>query len=617
VQIIEVTDFGVRSAVLRLRRSGTPMQFVVYPMLHAAEPAFFEAVTSRLATADVIVAEGVGRGSRPSPLVAALTLTYKVLRFNRRMHLVVQDIDPTAFGVPVVRPDVDAEEFRTWWRRIRWRDRLILWCVLPVVVALRLFGGTRAIWSKAMEVNDLPSAEDEELADVMPELDDAIMGERDRRLLAALGELHEQRGSEAIEVAVVYGAGHVPPIVHSLLARYGYRARGAEWITVVGFDGSTVGPAPEPARAEQQRAEPPTRRRSAPVPRRPAEPTAGRQAPATPPVTLESVEANVHRLRGLETGDPERRDGELSSALMRQAGLLLEAGRHEEAVAAADEAVDLAESLREIHEAGHNDTYGLVLAMLARCLKASGRIEQAAALSAEAVEVLGATQSPDPDRRAELRTPSLATHAELLVLRGDHRAATVAAQETIELCREASPQADVSVALAWIKALSALRSSQLDLGDAEAALDSGRRAVSVARRLVGRDPTRRRALWSALLQLAWTQWRLEADDGGLRSAEEAEAIARDLGDDRLLARSIQYTYRCYDESGQTRRALALTEEAVRICTDRADLDADGLGSLSTALFHHAEMLDAAGQPDEACDARDRAATLSDISISDG
>jgi len=54
MQIIEVTDFGVRSAVIRLRRRETPLQFVLYPMIHMAKPAFYTAVTVRLKRADVL-----------------------------------------------------------------------------------------------------------------------------------------------------------------------------------------------------------------------------------------------------------------------------------------------------------------------------------------------------------------------------------------------------------------------------------------------------------------------------------------------------------------------------------------------------------------------------------
>jgi hypothetical protein len=233
MQIIEVTDLAVRSAVIRLRRRETPLQFMLYPMIHMARPAFYSAVTARLQRADVVVVEGVGGGQQKrSVLAGALTLSYTVLRFNRRAKLVEQDIDYTALGVPVVRPDVSLEEFETGWRQVPLTQRLMMWSVLPFVVLARLFGGTRIIWSRSMEQNDLPSPDEEDLADRMPELEAAFGGDRDDRLLATLCRLHEERSGEDIEVAVVYGAAHVPVIVRGLMDRYGYRPRSADWLTV-------------------------------------------------------------------------------------------------------------------------------------------------------------------------------------------------------------------------------------------------------------------------------------------------------------------------------------------------------------------------------------------------
>ncbi|GAA1891587.1 hypothetical protein [Asanoa iriomotensis] len=234
MQIIEVTDLAVRSAVIRLRRPGTALRFVLYPMLHMAKPTFYSAVTRRLKAADVVVVEGVGGGGRKgSVLVGALTLSYRVLRFNRGAKLVEQRIDYAALGVPIVRPDVSKAEFADGWRRIPLKERLLMWAVFPAIVVVRLFGGTRVIWSRSMELNDLPlTLKDEELNDLSPELEAALGGERDERLLAALCHLHEERGDEDIEVAVVYGAGHTAAVVLGLMQRYGYRPRSADWLTI-------------------------------------------------------------------------------------------------------------------------------------------------------------------------------------------------------------------------------------------------------------------------------------------------------------------------------------------------------------------------------------------------
>ncbi len=86
----------------------------------------------------------------------------------------------------------------------------------------------RAVDATGMECEDL-------VPDQAGEFEEPIVDSRDRLLLSALDAIHDERCSEAIAVAVVYGAGHMPAVVHHLLGRYGYRAREADWLTVFPF----------------------------------------------------------------------------------------------------------------------------------------------------------------------------------------------------------------------------------------------------------------------------------------------------------------------------------------------------------------------------------------------
>jgi hypothetical protein len=89
MQIIEVSDLGVRSAVIWLQRRETPMRFVLFPMLHLGTPSFYAEVTRRLRACDLVVAEGIrGRSIQAS----ALTLTYRLSGGARRGGLVVQGL---------------------------------------------------------------------------------------------------------------------------------------------------------------------------------------------------------------------------------------------------------------------------------------------------------------------------------------------------------------------------------------------------------------------------------------------------------------------------------------------------------------------------------------------
>jgi hypothetical protein len=226
MQIIDTSALGTRSAVLRLKRRGTELNFLIFPMIHVASPAFYAEVTQQLGRCGVVVVEGV---SGRSALSWALTMTYRIIPANRRSGLVQQCIDYAALGVPVVRPDVTVEEFGRSWRTLPLWLRLSIWCMLPVVTVAQLFGGRKRLLAPDIALNDddLPeSVAEERFAAVLG-------GERDDRLYAALVELHETRSGERIDVAVVYGAKHVPDLVHRLATTLGYRPRTADWITVV------------------------------------------------------------------------------------------------------------------------------------------------------------------------------------------------------------------------------------------------------------------------------------------------------------------------------------------------------------------------------------------------
>jgi hypothetical protein len=227
MQIIEHSIAGTRSAVLRLKRPGTALEFLVFPMIHVASPEFFAAVEERLRRCDLLVVEGV---SGRSALVRAFTMTYRVIPANRRSGLVEDNIPYRSLGVPVICPDATAEDVERSWSQVPIQHRLATYAMLPAVAAMQFFGGRQRLLSPEAEVNDLPSPRDEEFAE---HFDRVLLRERDARLLAALTEIHRTRSHERVDVAVVYGAGHVPTLVRGLLDRHGYRVRTAEWLTVV------------------------------------------------------------------------------------------------------------------------------------------------------------------------------------------------------------------------------------------------------------------------------------------------------------------------------------------------------------------------------------------------
>jgi hypothetical protein len=264
VQIIEVTDVaGVRAAVHTFGRRSTPLQFVVFPMVHLAEAAFYEQVQAKLKDCDLVVAEGVTNGSgraerragrddrgglrvgsgRPprgrmwsSVRLRALTGTYRWVELDRRFGLTVQDIDAHRLGVPVVNPDVSAAELGRLWRQyVPLVMSAAVWILIPVyTIGIWLFG-TRRLIGRNLAMDDLPAAEEVLVGDRVQAMIDVVVKRRDSSLLKALASIHEERCEEPIRVAVVYGARHVPAVITGLHV-LGYRHRSAEWLPVFGFD---------------------------------------------------------------------------------------------------------------------------------------------------------------------------------------------------------------------------------------------------------------------------------------------------------------------------------------------------------------------------------------------
>ncbi|WP_264936155.1 hypothetical protein [Streptomyces sp. A012304] len=195
-----------------------------------ASPTFYSQVRLRLRGCDLIVMEGV-RGQ--SAGLSALTLAYRFAPRRRRNGLQEQrDELLIPESVPVVYPDVTAAEAIEDLKTLsRWTYLLLLVAapVMGLVFALR---GPRAFLDEDLAVDDLPSTLRAEMLADDP-VEHAMTDRRDERLLDALGEIHAERADEPIRVAVVYGARHVPAIVAGLMSRHGYRAREAEWLTVL------------------------------------------------------------------------------------------------------------------------------------------------------------------------------------------------------------------------------------------------------------------------------------------------------------------------------------------------------------------------------------------------
>jgi hypothetical protein len=191
-----------------MRRKDTPLEFILFPMMHVASPSFYAQVRRRLSGCDQIVAEGVRGRSRQ---LSAITLAYRFAPRWRRNGLEAQQTASLLpAGVPVVNPDVTAAEAVAELRRLpRWMYLMLL-LVAPVMGLVLAVRGPRAFLRADLEVEDLPKTHRAEELAGHP-LDEAMTTtRRDLLLLSALETIYAERHAEAITVAVLYGAGHIP-----------------------------------------------------------------------------------------------------------------------------------------------------------------------------------------------------------------------------------------------------------------------------------------------------------------------------------------------------------------------------------------------------------------------
>ncbi|MBM2616578.1 hypothetical protein JIG36_13520 [Actinoplanes sp. LDG1-06] len=226
MQLTEVSIFGLRSVVLVFKHRDSPLRFVLMPVVHMGRPDYYRLLSERLARCQLIVAEMYdGPSSTGLAYVTALRLT----RQYRGGPLVHQNIDYEALGVPTVWPDGRILEGRR--RRLPLAGWIDLALLVPYLTITMAVGGRDMLMRQNFEISDISE----------PRMRWALMNrlmleERDRDLVATVQRIHTERRHEQIDVAVIYGAAHLPAVVRALAGGLGYRPqRGGEWLLAIDF----------------------------------------------------------------------------------------------------------------------------------------------------------------------------------------------------------------------------------------------------------------------------------------------------------------------------------------------------------------------------------------------
>jgi hypothetical protein len=221
MQYIESSIVGMRSAVITFKHQTAQLRFVLFPMVHVAEPAFYTEVAARARLCQLIVAE-----SAPSRYAPAQFWMARI-RFDRLVDQIVA-LDLEALGVPI-RWEMPPPEEDTQAQQIR--NKVVDGAS---AIGLRLLGR----YGNPLGGSSLEQADDHDDRWADPGsrigrfLTGNILHQRDRQLVQMLNELHQGRPAGPATIAVIYGAAHIPAAVDFLTETLGYHVDHAEWLVV-------------------------------------------------------------------------------------------------------------------------------------------------------------------------------------------------------------------------------------------------------------------------------------------------------------------------------------------------------------------------------------------------
>jgi hypothetical protein len=230
MQFIEKNSFNIRSAVYRLGREDDQIEFILFPMIHIGEKAYYEEVQRRLAECDLIFLEGV-KSKRASLLV----YSYEVVGKIKRLDLVTQKALRLSHNLreKVFNPDIGTVEFDAGWSNIPLSTRVLLSLTLPFYVIYLYLWGTRNLLAENIALEDLASREEIIQQDEnFDKLEDLIVDQRDQKLIDAIEKFRSQNNGEKKLVGIVYGARHMRTVTNFLLRELGYSVINAQWVTV-------------------------------------------------------------------------------------------------------------------------------------------------------------------------------------------------------------------------------------------------------------------------------------------------------------------------------------------------------------------------------------------------
>jgi len=338
----------------------------------------------------------------------------------------------------------------------------------------------------------------------------------------------------------------------------------------------------------------------------------GRRAEALAP-----AQQAVDILRRLVRANLDAYAPDLASALNTLALVLEEVGRRAEALAAAQEAAELYRRLAENNRDAYAPDLARTLNNLTKTLSVEGQRAEALATALEAAELYHRLVAVSPDTYASDLAGALNNLAIMLSGMGRRSEALAPAQQAAELYRRLAIDNPDAYAPFLAMALTTLAGRLSATGRRAEALAPAEEAVNIHRRLANDNPDAYAPdLGMALSTLATTLNEVGRRTEALAPAQEAVNIRRRLADNNpdayapALANALNTLANTLNEVGRRTEALAPAQEAVNIRRRLADNNPDAYApALANALNSLAIVLNEVGRRAEALATAQEAAEL--------
>lgn len=228
MQFLESSVIGLRAARHRLTSPDHAAEVTLFPMVHVGEPAFFQKVYAEAGAHDIVLLEGV-----TSKTASNLTRAYRWMRVGR-LGLVVQPAFDTAeTTAEVIRADLSAEEFDALWQAIPVLERRLLAGLAPIFGVLRGLILSRRSLARNMNQEDLTTRDDLLIwGTPFTGHRRVLLEARDARLCSWVESVLQRSAKRPLRVAIVYGAAHMPQVLHCLRQGWRYVVVDSDWMTV-------------------------------------------------------------------------------------------------------------------------------------------------------------------------------------------------------------------------------------------------------------------------------------------------------------------------------------------------------------------------------------------------